>query len=45
MTADTAWHKSACVPCENNCGIQIQTDGSFSPIDRDTAIPEIAALL
>lgn len=28
MTADTVpWHKSACILCENNCGIQIQTDG------------------
>ncbi|MGW7206601.1 NAD(P)-binding domain-containing protein [Streptomyces sp. NPDC054837] len=28
MTPDTAtWHKSACILCENNCGIQIQTDG------------------
>ncbi|MFF6881121.1 molybdopterin-dependent oxidoreductase [Streptomyces sp. NPDC012474] len=89
MTADTAWHKSACILCENNCGIQIQTDGrrfakirgdkehvatagytcdkalrldhyqnggtrlttplrreadgSFSPIDWDTAVTEIAA--
>jgi anaerobic selenocysteine-containing dehydrogenase len=92
MTADTAaWRKSACILCENNCGIQIQTDGrrftkirgdkehvatagytcnkalrldhyqnggarlptplrrepdgSFTPIDWDTAIREIAARL
>lgn len=92
MTADTAtWHKSACILCENNCGIQIQTDGrrfakirgdkdhvatagytcnkalrldhyqnggvrlttplrreadgTFTPIDWDTAIREIAARL
>lgn len=23
---DEAWHKCACILCENNCGIQIQTD-------------------
>ncbi|MET7929831.1 molybdopterin-dependent oxidoreductase [Streptomyces sp. NPDC005349] len=92
MTGDTAaWRKSACILCENNCGIQIQTDGrrftkirgdkehvatagytcnkalrldhyqnggarlptplrrepdgSFTPIDWDTAIREIAARL
>ncbi|MFJ9411241.1 molybdopterin-dependent oxidoreductase [Streptomyces sp. NPDC101393] len=91
MTADTAWHKSACILCENNCGIRIQTDGrrfakirgdkehvatagytcnkalrldhyqnggarlttplrreadgSFTPIDWDTAFREIAARL
>ncbi|MEU2268132.1 molybdopterin-dependent oxidoreductase [Streptomyces olindensis] len=92
MTPDTAtWHKSACILCENNCGIQIQTDGrrfakirgdkehvatagytcnkalrldhyqnggtrlttplrreadgTFTPIDWDTAIREIAARL
>jgi anaerobic selenocysteine-containing dehydrogenase len=85
------WHKSACILCENNCGIQIQpdgrrfakirgdkdhiatrgytcnkalrldhyqngaerlttplrreTDGSFTPVDWDTAIREIAARL
>ncbi|MFI9779204.1 hypothetical protein ACIHCV_31635 [Streptomyces sp. NPDC051956] len=90
MTADTAaWRKSACILCENNRGIQMQTDGrrftkirgvkehvatagytckkalrldhyqnggarlttplrrepdgSSTPIDRDTAIREIAA--
>ncbi|MER6563678.1 molybdopterin-dependent oxidoreductase [Streptomyces sp. NPDC001027] len=36
MTADTAWHKSACILCENNCGIQIQTDGRrFAKIRGD----------
>jgi anaerobic selenocysteine-containing dehydrogenase len=36
MTADTAWHKSACILCENNCGIQIQTDGRrFTKIRGD----------
>lgn len=85
------WHKSACILCENNCGIQIQrdgrrfvkvrgdkdhvathgytcnkalrldhyqnggdrlttplrreADGSFTPIDWDTAVREIAARL
>ena len=24
---EEAWHKSACILCENNCGIQIQRDG------------------
>ncbi|MDX2565393.1 molybdopterin-dependent oxidoreductase [Streptomyces sp. TX20-6-3] len=92
MTSDTGtWHKSACILCENNCGIQIQSvgrlftkirgdkdhvatagytcnkalrldyyqnggtrlttplrrekDGSFTPIDWETAIREIAAQL
>ncbi|MGC0380158.1 hypothetical protein [Streptomyces sp. SAI-129] len=27
MTTDSAWYESACILCENNCGIQIQTDG------------------
>ncbi|MGW7337323.1 hypothetical protein [Streptomyces sp. NPDC054808] len=36
MTADTAWHKSACILCENNCGIQIQADGRrFAKIRGD----------
>src|ERR1044072_1452433 len=36
MTADAAWHKSACILCENNCGIQIQTDGRrFAKIRGD----------
>ncbi|WP_392971321.1 hypothetical protein [Streptomyces sp. LN245] len=37
MTADTAaWRKSACILCENNCGIQIQTDGRrFTKIRGD----------
>ncbi|MCM1943295.1 molybdopterin-dependent oxidoreductase [Streptomyces sp. G3] len=36
MTADTACHKSACILCENNCGIQIQTDGRrFTKIRGD----------
>lgn len=37
MTPDTAtWHKSACILCENNCGIQIQTDGCrFAKIRSD----------
>jgi anaerobic selenocysteine-containing dehydrogenase len=25
--AEPIWHKSACILCENNCGIQIQRDG------------------
>jgi anaerobic selenocysteine-containing dehydrogenase len=25
--AETSWHRSACILCENNCGIQIQRDG------------------
>jgi anaerobic selenocysteine-containing dehydrogenase len=25
--AKDTWHKTACILCENNCGIQIQTDG------------------
>ncbi|MFF4783307.1 molybdopterin-dependent oxidoreductase [Streptomyces griseorubiginosus] len=35
--ADTArWHKTACILCENNCGIQIQTDGRrFAKIRGD----------
>lgn len=92
MTASIeTWHKSACILCENNCGIQIQTegrrfatirgdkdhvatagytctkalrldhyqnggarlttrlrrepDGTFTPIDWDTVVPEIAARL
>jgi anaerobic selenocysteine-containing dehydrogenase len=89
--AEAPWHKTACILCENNCGIQIQldgrrfakirgdkqhvltggytcnkalrldhyqnggnrlttplrreADGSFTPIDWDTAIREIAARL
>ncbi|MGP4050865.1 hypothetical protein [Streptomyces sp. 2A115] len=37
MTAGTAtWHKGACILCENNCGIQIQTDGRrFAKIRGD----------
>jgi anaerobic selenocysteine-containing dehydrogenase len=37
MTASTeTWHKSACILCENNCGIQIQTDGRrFAKIRGD----------
>ncbi|MGP3922467.1 molybdopterin-dependent oxidoreductase [Streptomyces sp. 8N616] len=36
MTADATWHKSACILCENNCGIQIQTDGrAFAKIRGD----------
>ncbi len=88
---EATWHKSACILCENNCGIQIQrhgrrftkirgdkdhvatagytcnkalrldhyqnggvrlttplrreADGSFTPVDWDTAISEIAARL
>ncbi|WP_328834955.1 molybdopterin-dependent oxidoreductase [Streptomyces europaeiscabiei] len=35
--ADTAsWHNTACILCENNCGIQIQTDGRrFAKIRGD----------
>ena len=90
MTQST-WHKSACILCENNCGVQIlvdgrrfakirgdkehvatggytcnkalrldhyqnggerlttplrrEPDGSFTPIDWDTAVREIAARL
>ncbi|MFD3558153.1 hypothetical protein ACFWVU_00540 [Streptomyces sp. NPDC058686] len=37
MTADTAaWRKSACILCENNCDIQVQTDGRrFTKIRGD----------
>ncbi|MGP3949225.1 molybdopterin-dependent oxidoreductase [Streptomyces sp. 7N604] len=36
MTADATWHKSACILCENNCGIRIQTDGrAFAKIRGD----------
>ncbi|MGW1729027.1 molybdopterin-dependent oxidoreductase [Streptomyces sp. NPDC002306] len=36
MTADATWHKSACILCENNCGIQIQLDGrTFAKIRGD----------
>lgn len=91
MTADATWHKTACILCENNCGVQIQLEGrtfakirgdkdhvatggytcnkalrldhyqnggerlttplrrepdcSFTPIDWDTAIREVAARL
>lgn len=24
---EPAWHKSACILCENNCGIEIQIGG------------------
>lgn len=89
-TEDGTWHKSACILCENNCGVQILTaegqrtfrkirgdkdhvsthgytcnkalrldhyqngsqrlttplrreaDGSFTPVDWDTAIAEVA---
>lgn len=33
---ETTWHKSACILCENNCGIQIQRDGRrFAKIRGD----------
>ncbi|MFG3371232.1 hypothetical protein ACIPWY_37530 [Streptomyces sp. NPDC090032] len=37
MTADTAvWRKNACILCENDCGIQVQTDGRrFTKIRGD----------
>ncbi|MGW7042134.1 molybdopterin-dependent oxidoreductase [Streptomyces avermitilis] len=38
-TAEAAWHKTPCIPCENsenNCGIQIQLDGRrFAKIRGD----------
>ncbi|MFI0451834.1 hypothetical protein [Actinomadura sp. 6N118] len=34
--AEATWHKSACILCENNCGIQIQTEGRrFAKIRGD----------
>ena len=27
MTAETAWHPTACILCENNCGLVVQLDG------------------
>ncbi|MDX3525232.1 molybdopterin-dependent oxidoreductase [Streptomyces sp. ID05-39B] len=91
QATEATWHKTACILCENNCGVQIQTDGrrfakirgdkdhvltngytcnkalrldhyqngaerlttplrreadgSFTPLDWDTAIREIAARL
>lgn len=36
MTADATWHKTACILCENNCGIQVQLDGRrFAKIRGD----------
>ncbi|MEU9474014.1 hypothetical protein AB0D78_47495 [Streptomyces avermitilis] len=26
-TVEAAWHKTACVLCENSCGIEMQLDG------------------
>lgn len=26
-TIDATWHKTACILCENNCGLQVQLDG------------------